>query len=183
MTSMRLRLVFCLSFVDHLLLLCCGAVQWWGGGGGMTSMRMRLVFSFCFVDLFLLCGGAVQWWGGGGGDDVRLVFSFSFVDLLLPLLVASVLVVISGYLLLGFPHVDHAKTSLFLQLSRQKTNMPLKLNLKKGTKSMVFATLSQNLPKIKNEEHWKTKTPTHRVADENLAKYNVFLISTKTSQK
>ena len=33
----------------------------------MTSMRMRLVFSFCFVDLLLLCGRAVQWWGGGGG--------------------------------------------------------------------------------------------------------------------
>ena len=33
MTSMRLRLVFSFSFVDHLLLLCCGAVQWWGGGG------------------------------------------------------------------------------------------------------------------------------------------------------
>ena len=41
-----------------------------GEGGVMTSMRMRLVFSFCFVDLLLLCGGAVQWWGGGG-DDVH----------------------------------------------------------------------------------------------------------------
>ena len=48
------------------------------GGGGMTSMRLRLVFSFSFVDhLLLLCCGAVQWWGGGGvggwggGDDVH----------------------------------------------------------------------------------------------------------------
>ena len=45
-----------------------------GGGGVMTSMRLRLVFSFSFVDhLLLLCCGAVQWWGGGGwgGDDVH----------------------------------------------------------------------------------------------------------------
>ena len=37
-------------------------------GGVMTSMRMRLVFSFCFLDLVVLFGGAVQWWGG---DDVH----------------------------------------------------------------------------------------------------------------
>ena len=35
------------------------------GGGVMTSMRMRLVFSFCFVDLLLWCGAVV------GGDDVH----------------------------------------------------------------------------------------------------------------
>ena len=39
MTSMRLRLVFSFSFVDHLLLLCCGAVQWWGGGGGVAGLN------------------------------------------------------------------------------------------------------------------------------------------------
>ena len=33
---------------------------------------------------------------------------------------------------------------------------------------MVFATLSQKtLPKSKNEEHWKTKTPTHREPPKN----------------
>ena len=68
--------------------------------------------------------------GRGGGDDVRLVFSFSFVDLLLPLLVASVLVVISGYLLLGFPHVDHAKTSRFCSFP-DKNEHAAKIELKK----------------------------------------------------
>ena len=45
-------------------------------GGVMTSMRMRLVFSF--LDLVVLFGGAVQWWRGGGGVmtsmRMRLVF-------------------------------------------------------------------------------------------------------------
>ena len=30
------------------------------GGGLMTSMRMRLVFSFCFLHLLVLFGGAVR---------------------------------------------------------------------------------------------------------------------------
>ena len=84
----------------------------WGGGGVMTSMRLRLVFSF------------------------------SFVDLLLPLLVAIVLVVISGYLLLGFPHVDHAKTSSFCGFPDQNFEKDAKIE-RKSTKSIVFATLSQ----------------------------------------
>ena len=33
-----------------------------GGGGVMTSMRLRLVFSFSFGDLLLLGCGAVFWW-------------------------------------------------------------------------------------------------------------------------
>ena len=79
-----------------------------GWGGVMTSMRMRLVFSFWFVDLLLI-----------------------------------VLVVISGYLLLGFPHVDHAKTSRFCNFPDKTSKMTKKLNFKKSTKSMAFATLSQ----------------------------------------
>ena len=57
--------------------------------------------------------------------------------------------------------------------------MTLKLNLKKHEKHGICDTFAKTLPKNKNEEHWKTKTPTHRVVDENLAKYRVFLISTK----
>ena len=64
-----------------------------GGGGVMTSMRMRLVLSFCFVDLLLI-----------------------------------VLVVISGYLLLGFPHVDHAKTSRFCNFQDKNFENDAKLN-------------------------------------------------------
>ena len=41
------------------------------------------------------------------------MFAFSFGDLPLLRCVAIVLVVISGYLLLDFPHVYHAKTSSF----------------------------------------------------------------------
>ena len=48
----------------------------WGGVGGvggglMTSMRMRLVFSFCFLHLLVLFGGAVRSWGGVGGVITR----------------------------------------------------------------------------------------------------------------
>ena len=43
-----------------------------GEGGVMTSMRMRLVFSFCFVDLLLLLYVLVRCSGGErGGDDVH----------------------------------------------------------------------------------------------------------------
>ena len=59
----RLRLAF-------VFQLCAGVLGGDGGGGVMTSMRLRLVLSFCFVDLLLLCCGAVQWWRGGG-DDVH----------------------------------------------------------------------------------------------------------------
>ena len=159
------------------MVRCSGGEGGGGGGGVMTSMRMRLAFSFCFVDLLLLCGGSGGERGEGGGvmtsTRMRLVFSFCFVDLLL-----IVLVVISGYLLLGFPHVDHAKTSRFFFESDAK------IELKKHEKHGICDTFAKTLPKNKNEEHWKTKTPTHRVVDENLAKYRVFLISTKkTSQK
>ena len=139
-------------------MLWCGAVVGRGGGVGgggvMTSMRMRLVFSFCFVDLLLPCGGAVQWWGGGGGVG-------------------------GGYLLLGFPHVDHAKTSRFCSFPDKNFENDAKIELKKARKAWYLRHFRKTLPKNKNEEHWKTKTPTHRVVDENLAKYKVFLISTK----
>ena len=127
------------------MVRCSGGEGGGGGGGGvMTSMRMRLVFSFCFVDRLLI-----------------------------------VLVVISGYFLLGFPHVDHAKTSRFCNFEDKTSKMTRKLNLKKHEKHGICDTFAKTLPKNKNEEHWKTKTPTHRVVDENLAKYSVFLISTK----
>ena len=115
MTSMRLRLEFSFSFVDHLLLLCCGAVQWWGGRGGggvMTSMRMRLVFSFCFVDLLLI-----------------------------------VLVVISGYLLLGFPHVDHAKTSRFCNFPDNNFENDAKIELKNARKAWYVRHFRKNATK------------------------------------
>ena len=58
-------------FVFFIFLCClvvwCGAVVGGGVGGGlMTSMRMRLVFSFCFLHLLVPFGGAVRSWGGGG---------------------------------------------------------------------------------------------------------------------
>ena len=57
-------------FVFFIFLCClvvwCGAVVGGGWGWGlMTSMRMRLVFSFCF--LHLLFGGVVRCGRGGGG--------------------------------------------------------------------------------------------------------------------
>ena len=47
MTSVRLRLVFSFSFVDHLLLLCCGAVQWWEGGDDVHANATCVFFLFC----------------------------------------------------------------------------------------------------------------------------------------
>ena len=45
----------------------CSGGEGGGVGGVMTSMRMRLVFSFCFVDLLLLLYVVVRCSGGGGG--------------------------------------------------------------------------------------------------------------------
>ena len=53
----------------------------------MTSMRMRLVFSFCFLDLVVLFGGAVQWWGGVSPCECDLFFLFVFLILLCCLVV------------------------------------------------------------------------------------------------
>ena len=78
---------------------------------------------------------------------LRLVFSFSFVDLLLPLLVAIVLVVISGYLLLGFPHVDHAKTSRFCNFPDKNFENDAKIELKKARKAWYLRHFRKNATK------------------------------------
>ena len=55
MTSMRMRLLFSLSFVHVLVRYIGGEGEWGGGGGGgvMTSMRMRLLFSLSFVHVLV----------------------------------------------------------------------------------------------------------------------------------
>ena len=84
--------------------------------------------------------------------------------------VALVLVVLSGYLLLDFPNVYHAKTSSFGSFSDKNFATDPKIAQSQNTKSMVFATLS---PKC----YQKTRT-------KNMGKRkprNVVLF-TKTSQ-
>ena len=106
--------------------------------------------------------------GGGGAMTsmrMRLVLSFCFIDLLL-----IVLVVISGYSLLGFPHVDHAKTSRFCNFPDKIFENDANIELKKSTKSMVFASLSQ-------KRYQKTRT-------QNIGKrkHRHIVLLTKTSQ-
>ena len=107
--------------------------------------------------------------GRGGGDDVRLVFSFSFVDLLLPLLVASVLVVISGYLLLGFPHVDHAKTSRFCSFP-DKNEHAAKIELKKKARKAWYL------------RHFRKTYQKSRTKNIGKRKHRHIVLLTKTSQ-
>ena len=107
---------------------------------------------------------------------MRLVFSFCFVDLLL-----IVLVVISGYLLLGFPHVDHAKSSRFCNFPDKNFENDAKIELKNSTKSMVFAqkryqkTRTKNIGKRKHR-HIVLLTKTSQNT-------GFFLISTKKPPK
>ena len=111
----------------------------------MTSMRLRLVFCFSSIS----CTAAAD-------ADVADV--------------ALVLVVLSGYLLLDFPNVYHAKTSSFCSFSDKNFATDPKIAQSQNTKSMVFATLS---PKC----YQKTRT-------KNMGKRkprNVVLF-TKTSQ-
>ena len=85
MTSMRMRLLFSLSFV-HVLVRYIGGE---GGGGGVAGGRGHAVHANATFVFSFLCSraGAVHWWGGGwwgggGGDDVHanatFVFSFFF---------------------------------------------------------------------------------------------------------
>ena len=72
MTSMRMRIMCCVSLVD--LVLVRGIDEsgrgGWGGGGVVTSMRMRLL---CCVSLVVLC--FVHWWGDGGMGAFRFGFA------------------------------------------------------------------------------------------------------------
>ena len=106
----------------------CGFFFWGGGGWGgvMTSMQ------------WLGRGGGV----GGGMTSMRPAFSFCFVDLLL-----IVLVVISGYLLLGFPHVDHAKTSRFCNFPDKNFENDAKIELKKARKTWYLRHFRKNATK------------------------------------
>ena len=97
--------------------------------------------------------------------------------------VAIVLVVISGYLLLDLPHVYHAKTSSFLQLSRQKTSQLTLKKHKTHEQHGMRGTFAKMLPKNKDKKHWKTKTPKRRAVDDNLTKHRAFVLSTKKPPK
>ena len=71
MTSLRMRLLFSLSFV-HVLVRYIGGegggVGGWRGGGVMPSMRMRLLFSLsCVYVLVRYIGGEGVGGGVGGG--------------------------------------------------------------------------------------------------------------------
>ena len=141
------------------------------GGGVMTSMRLRLVFSFSAGDLLLLCCGAVQWWGGGhleaNADQTNTI----------------VLVVISGYSLLDFAHVYHAKTSSFCSFPDKNFATDPKIEQKKHEKHGICDTFTKNATKKQEQKRWKTQTPKRRVVDENLAKHRVFVLSTKKPPK
>ena len=97
----------------------------WGDGGMMTSMRLRLVFSFSFGDLLLLGCGAVC---------------------------RKRLVVISGYFVLDFPLDYHAKTSSFCSLPDKNFATDPNIEQKQNTKSMVFAIFSANMLPKKQEQ-------------------------------
>ena len=82
----------------------------------------------------------MQW--RGGECECDLCFSFCFVDLLL-----IVLVVISGYLLLGFPYVDHAKTSRFGNFPDKNFENDVKIELKKARKAWYLRHFRKNATK------------------------------------
>ena len=98
--------------------------------------------------------------------------------------VALVLVVLSGYLLLDFPNVYHAKTSSFGSFSDKNFATDPKIAQSQNTKSMVFATLSPKCyQKTRTKNMGKTKTPKRRLVHENLAKHRVFLFFPKIPPK
>ena len=98
--------------------------------------------------------------------------------------VALVLVLLSGYLLLDFPNVYHAKTSSFCSFSDKNFATDPKIaQSPKHEKHGICDTFAKMLPKNKNKKHGKTKTPKRRLVHENLAKHRVFLFFTKIPPK
>ena len=136
--------------------LCAGVRGGMGGGGVMTSMRMRL----------------------------RLLSSVSFVPLLLKRcrLLCEAFVAVSYCF--SFETSTMQKPRVFAAFQTKTSKTTQQINLKKQEKHGICDTFAKTLPKNKNKKHGKTKTPTHRVVDENLANYRVCLTSTKkTSQQ
>ena len=138
------------------LHLSFSSVRGWGGMGGvMTSMRMRLVSSVSFVALLL--------------KRCRLL--------------CEALVAASYCFTFETSTMQKPRVFAAFQTKTSKTTQKNQLN-KKQEKSMVCDTFAKALPQNKDKKHGKTKTPTHRVVDENLANYRVCLTSTKkTSQQ
>ena len=159
-TSMRLRLVFSFSFVDHLLLLCCGAVQWWGGGGWTTSCGKKQQPQP--LNLKPNPAHAYQ-------TNMQLVSCTADADSDVAD-VAIVSGVISGYLLLGFHTSTMQKPRIFCSFPDKNFENDAKIELKKSTKSIIFATLSQ-------KRYHKTRT-------KNIGKrkHRHIVLLTKTSQ-
>ena len=131
-----------------------------GGWGGDDVHATETCVFFSFVDLLLLCCGAVQWWGG---DDVHANATCVFFSLLDYVGcsctadadsdvadVAIVLVVISGCLLLDFPHVYHAKTSSFCSFPDKNFATDPKIEHKKHEKLGICDTFAKTLPKTEN---------------------------------
>ena len=111
-----------------------------GGGGMMTSIRMRLVLSFSLLD-FVGCSTTAD-----ADSDVADV--------------AIVLVVISGYLLLDFPHAYHAKTSSFCSFPDKNfaTDHKIEQNTRKAWYLRHFRKNATKKQKQKTLESENTET-------------------------
>ena len=100
------------TFFCYVVARCSGGE---GGGWGGDDVHANATCVFFLFTFF--CYVVVRYSGGEGGGwggvmtsmRMRVVFSFCFVDLLL-----VVLVVISGYLLLGFPHILYTLYILYI---------------------------------------------------------------------
>ena len=124
------------------------------GGGVMTSMRMRLLSSVSFVALLLKRCRLLC--------EALVATSYCFT----------------------FETSTMQKPRVFAAFQTKTSKTTQKINLKKARKAWYLRRFRKTLPKNKNKKHGKTKTPTHRVVDENLANYRVCLTPTKkTSQQ
>ena len=79
MTSMRMRILSCVSLVD-LVLVCSVAVHWWGGwggwGGGGYDVHASAASVLCFSCCFVFCA----WVGRGGMGAFRTGFCCVFLN-------------------------------------------------------------------------------------------------------
>ena len=130
------------------------------------------------ICLSALCGGG----GGGWGEGVITSMRMRLVSSVFCCCFLCVAFRIIAFLL---KHRPCKNLAFFCSFPDKHFENDAKNQLnKKQEKHGICDTFAKTLPKNKNKKHGKTKTPTHRVVDENLANYRVCLTSTKkTSQQ
>ena len=182
MTSMRMRLVSCVSFVAFYV--CRISHRFFYGVFALDFVHMPAKTCICLSALCGVGGG----WGGGVMTSMRmrLVSSVSFVALLLKCcrLLCEALVAASCCFTFETSAMQNFE---FLKLSRQKLRNlpppPPNHQTQKTKKTWYLRQFRKNVPKKQDQNIMDTTNPKHQLVDENHTKLRAFKLFTKKPTK